>query len=71
MDPVTQQSLAADMQLIQNLSATNQNIQAQRSQPPPAAPPPPVDKHKEFMSHHPPTLPHTPTQLIHWILMIG
>jgi hypothetical protein len=29
MDPVTQQFLAAHMQLIQNLTATIQNIQAQ------------------------------------------
>jgi hypothetical protein len=51
MDPVTQQFLVTQMQLIQNLTATIQNIQAQQSQPPPA----PVDKHKEFMSHRPPT----------------
>jgi cell fate (sporulation/competence/biofilm development) regulator YmcA (YheA/YmcA/DUF963 family) len=37
------------MQLIQNLTATIQNIQAQQSQPPPV----PVDKHKKFMSHRP------------------
>jgi hypothetical protein len=55
MDPVTQQFLVTQMQLIQNLTATIQNIQAQRSQPPPA----PVDKHKEFMSHRPPTYSHT------------
>jgi hypothetical protein len=55
MDPVTQQFLVTQMQLIQNLTTTIQNIQAQRSQPPPA----PVDKHKEFMSHRPPTYSHT------------
>jgi cell fate (sporulation/competence/biofilm development) regulator YmcA (YheA/YmcA/DUF963 family) len=43
------------MQLIQNVTTTIQNIQAQQNQSPPAAPPAPVDKHKEFMSHHPPT----------------
>jgi predicted phage tail protein len=59
MDPVMQQFLAAHMQLIQNLTATIQNIQAQRSQPPPVAPPAPVDKHKEFMSHRPPTYSHS------------
>jgi hypothetical protein len=47
------------MQLIQNLTATIQNIQAQQNQPPPAAPPTPVDKHKEFMSHRPPTYSHS------------
>jgi hypothetical protein len=36
MDPVTQQFLVTQMQLIQNLTAIIQNIQAQRSQPPPA-----------------------------------
>jgi hypothetical protein len=55
MDPVTQQFLVTQMQLIQNLTVTIQNIQAQQDQPPPAAPPAPVDKHKEFMSHRPPT----------------
>jgi cell fate (sporulation/competence/biofilm development) regulator YmcA (YheA/YmcA/DUF963 family) len=39
------------MQLIQNVTTTIQNIEAQQNQSPPA----PVDKHKEFMSHHPPT----------------
>jgi hypothetical protein len=43
------------MQLIQNLTTTIQNIQAQQNQSPPAGPPAPVDKHKEFTSHRPPT----------------
>jgi hypothetical protein len=55
MDPVTQQFLVTQMQLIQNPTATIQNIQAQQNKPPPAAPPAPVDKHKEFMGHRPPT----------------
>jgi hypothetical protein len=59
MDPATQQFLAAQMQLIQNLAATIQNMQAQQHQPPSAAPPAPVDKHKEFMSHRPPTYSHS------------
>jgi hypothetical protein len=59
MDPATQQFLAAQMQLIQKLTATIQNIQAQQNQPPPAAPPAPVDKHKEFTSHRPPTYSHS------------
>jgi hypothetical protein len=49
----TQQFLADQMQLIQNLTTTIQNIQAQQNQSPQAAPPAPVDKHKEFMSHSP------------------
>jgi hypothetical protein len=53
MDLASQQILAAQMQLIQNLTATIQNMQAQQHQPPPAAPPAPVDKHKEFMSGPP------------------
>jgi hypothetical protein len=57
MDLATQQFLAAQMQLIQNLTATIPNIQAQQNQPPPAAPPTLVDKHKEFMSG-PPTYSH-------------
>jgi hypothetical protein len=59
MDPATQQFLAVQMQVIQNLTATIQNIQAQQNQPPPAAPLAPVDKNKEFMSHRPPTYSHS------------
>jgi hypothetical protein len=52
MDPATQQFFASQMQLIQNLTAAVQNLQAQQNQPqpPPPAPPAPRDKHKEFMS---------------------
>jgi hypothetical protein len=59
MDSVMQQFLVTQMQLIQNLTTTIQNIQAQQNQSPPAAPPTPVDKHKEFMSNRPPTYSHT------------
>jgi hypothetical protein len=59
MDLVTQQFLVTQMQLIQNLTAIIQNIQAQQNQSPLAAPPTPVDKHKEFMSHYPPTYSHS------------
>jgi hypothetical protein len=58
MDPAMQQFLAAHMQLIQNLTNTVQQMQAQQNQPPqsiPPPPPPPMDMHKEFMSHHPPS----------------
>jgi hypothetical protein len=47
------------MQLIQNLTNTVQQMQAQQNQPPQPAPPPPRDRHKEFMSHHPPTFSHS------------
>jgi hypothetical protein len=57
------QFLAIQMQLIQNLTDTIQNIQSQQNQSPPAAPPAPVDKHTEFMSHRPPTYSHSTGQL--------
>jgi hypothetical protein len=63
LNPATQQFFAAQMQLIQNLTAAVQNLQAQQNQPqapPPPPPPAPRDKHKEFMSHHPPTYSHSP-----------
>jgi hypothetical protein len=48
-----EQFLAAQMQLLQNLTATIQNLQAQQNQQPLHATQPPRDKHWEFMSHHP------------------
>jgi hypothetical protein len=68
MDPAMQQFFTAQMQLIHDLTATVQNLQAQQNQPSPQGPPPPVNKHREFMSHNP------PTYSIQWIpsmLMIG
>jgi hypothetical protein len=59
MDPAMQQFFEAQMQLIQNLTNTVQQMQAQQNQPPQPAPPPPRDRHKEFMSHHPPTFSHS------------
>jgi hypothetical protein len=62
MDPNMQQFLAAQIQLIQNLTNTVQQMQAQQNQPPqpiPPPPPPPRDRHKEFMSHHPLTFSHS------------
>jgi hypothetical protein len=59
MDPAMQHFFAAQMQLLQNLTNTIQNLQAQQNQPPPHAPPPPPNEHKEFMSHHPPTYSHS------------
>jgi hypothetical protein len=65
MDPALQQFFAAQTQLLQNLTATIQNLQAQLNQPAPPPPPPPQprDKHKEFMSHHPPTYSHSSNPL--------
>jgi hypothetical protein len=59
MDPAMQQFLAAQMQLIENLTNTVQKMQPQQNQPPQLAPPPPRDRHKEFMSHNPPTFSHS------------
>jgi hypothetical protein len=61
MDPAMQQFFAAQTQLLQNLIATVPNLQAQQNQLAPPPPPSlqPRDKHKEFMSHHPPTYPHS------------
>jgi hypothetical protein len=62
MDPAMQQFFEAQMQLIQNLTNTVQQMQDQQNQPPqpiPPPPPPPRDRHKEFMSHHPPTFSHS------------
>jgi hypothetical protein len=64
------------MQLIQNLTATVQNLQAQQNQPPPQGPPPPpppVNKHREFMSHHPPTYSHSvdPLDADDWLKTIN
>jgi hypothetical protein len=44
-DPAMQQFFAAQMQLIQNLTNTMQNMQAQQNQPPQPAPLPPRDRH--------------------------
>jgi hypothetical protein len=46
MDPAMQQFFAVQMQLIQNLTNTVQQMQAQQNQPPQPAPPPPRDRHK-------------------------
>jgi hypothetical protein len=74
MDLATQQFFAAQTQLIQNLTAAVQNIQAQQNQPQPPPPPPPAprDKHKEFMSHHPPTYSHStdPLDADDWLKIV-
>jgi hypothetical protein len=64
------------MQLIQNLTATIQNPQAQQNQLPPQGPPPPpppVNKHREFMRHHPPTYYHSvdPLDADDWLKTIN
>jgi hypothetical protein len=76
MDPTMQQFFMAQMQLIQDLTATVQNLQVQQNQPPPQGPPPPpplVNKHRECMSHHPPTYSHSvyPLDADDWLKTIN
>jgi hypothetical protein len=73
MDPAMQQFFAAQMQLLQNLTNIVQNLQAQQNQPPPHVPPSPPNKHKEFMSHHPPTYSHSvdPLDVDDWLKTIN
>ncbi|XP_072151463.1 uncharacterized protein [Setaria viridis] len=65
--------LAAQMQLLQNLTTAVQNLQAQQNQQPPQAPQAPRDKHREFMSHHPPTYSHSvdPLDADDWLKVIN
>jgi hypothetical protein len=76
MDPMMQQFFTAQMQLIQNLITSVQNLQAQQNQPPPQGPPPPpppVNKHREFMSHNSPTYSHLvdPLDVDDWLKNIN
>ena len=57
--PTMEQFLAAQMQLLQNLTATVANMQAQQNQQAPHAAKQPRDRHRDFMSHHPPTYSHS------------
>jgi hypothetical protein len=72
MVPAIEQFFVAQMQQIQNLTATIQNMQTQQNQPPPQAPQPPKDKHKEFMSHRPPTYSHStdPLDVDDWLKVL-
>jgi hypothetical protein len=62
----------AQMQLMQNLTNTVQPMQAQQNQPPQPAPLLPKDRHKEFMSHNPPTFSHLsdPLDADDWLKMV-
>jgi hypothetical protein len=57
MDLAMQQFLKARTQLLQNLTNTVTNLQAQVNNPT-VQPPAPRNKHQEFMSHHPPVFTH-------------
>jgi hypothetical protein len=59
MDPM-QQFLQNQMQLLENLTNIVANLQAHVNNPPQPPPPQlaPMNKHREFMSHHPPVFTH-------------
>jgi hypothetical protein len=67
MDLAMEQFFQTQTQLLQNLTNTVANLQAQVNNPP-VQKPAPLNKHREFMSHHPPC---SPMQLIHLRLTIG
>jgi hypothetical protein len=58
-----EQFLATQTQLLTNMANTIANMQAQMNQAPPPPPPPTRDRHREFMSHKPPTFSHSPDPL--------
>jgi hypothetical protein len=45
------------------MANTIANMQAQMNQAPPSPPPPARDRHREFMSHKPPSFSHSPDPL--------
>jgi hypothetical protein len=67
MDPAMQQFLEAQTQLLQNLTNTVTNLQAQVNNPPEQ--PAPHNKNQEFMSHHPPVFTHAvdPLEAEDWL----
>jgi hypothetical protein len=71
-----EQFIAAQMQLLQGLTASvqqiQQNQQNQQNQQQQQNVPP-VDKHRDFMSHHPPTFSHAgdPLDADDWLKVIG
>jgi uncharacterized membrane protein YccC len=54
-----EQFLAAQTLLLTQTANTIANMQAQMNQAPPPPPPPARDRHKEFMSHKPPSFSHS------------
>jgi hypothetical protein len=64
MDPAMQQFLAAQMQLLQNMSTNMASMQAQMNQNQPHK-----DKHQQFMSHCPPVFSHAvdPLEVDDWL----
>jgi hypothetical protein len=68
MDPAMQQFVEAQTQLLQNLTNTVTNLQGQVNNPP-VLQPAPRNKHREFMSHHPPMFTHAadPLEAEDWL----
>jgi hypothetical protein len=67
-----EQFLAAQIQLLTNMANTIANMQTQMNQAPPPPPPLARDRHREFMSHKPPSFSHSPDplQADDWIKMV-
>ena len=63
------QLMAMQTQILHEIAATMANLLAQQNQAPPPPPPQPRDKHREFMSHKPPTYYHSadPLQADDWL----
>jgi hypothetical protein len=64
-----EQFLTAQTQLLTQMANTIANMQAQMNQAPPPPPPPARDRHREFMSHKPPSFSHSsdPLEADDWI----
>jgi hypothetical protein len=58
-----EQFLATQTQLLTNMANTIANMQAQMNQTPPPPPPLARDRHREFMSHKPPSFSQSPDPL--------
>jgi hypothetical protein len=68
MYPATPQFFQTQTQLLQDLTNTVANMQAQDNNPP-VQQPAPRNKHREFMSHHPPVFAHVadPLETEDWL----
>jgi hypothetical protein len=68
MDPAMLQFFQTQTQLLQDLTNTVANMQDQDNNPP-VQQPPPRNKHREFMSHHPPVFAHAadPLEAEDWL----
>jgi hypothetical protein len=64
-----EQFLATQTQLLTQMENTIANMQAQINQAPPPPPPSARDRHREFMSHKPPSFSHSsdPLEADDWI----